>query len=74
MGSIFGRDRIRFSCFRHASDQTWTVPWRGATGYFCNKGGLRKMAYPLRNQSIVRAEKTLHRHPAKIPNPSGEAF
>ena len=27
-----------------------------------------------RNQSIVRAEQTLHRHPAKIPNPSGEAF
>ena len=47
MGSIFDRDRIRFSCFRYASDEIWTVPWRGATGYFYNKGGLRKMAYPL---------------------------
>ena len=68
MGSIFGRDRIRFSCFRHASDQTWTVPWRGATGYFCNKGGLRKMAYPLGARSRFDAKPGIRRknkNPAK---------
>ena len=60
MGSIFDRGRIRFSCFRYASDEIWTVPWRGATGYFCNNGGLRKMAYPLG---------ALSRFDAKLGNP-----
>ena len=56
MGSILDRDRIRFSCFRYASDEILTVPWRGATGYFCNKGGLRKMAYPLSTRSRFDAK------------------
>jgi hypothetical protein len=29
---------------------------RGATGYFCNKGGLRKMAYPLNTRSRFDAK------------------
>ena len=56
MGSIFDRDRIRFSRFRCVSDEIWIVPWRGATGYFCNKGGLRKMAYPLNTRSRFDAK------------------
>ncbi len=61
MGSIFDRDRIRFSCFRYASDEIWTVPWRGATGYFCNKRGLRKMAYPLGARSRFDAKLGIRR-------------
>jgi hypothetical protein len=61
MGSVFGRDRIRFSCFRYASDEIWTVPWRGATGYFCSKGGLRKMTYPLGARSRFDAKPGIRR-------------
>ena len=56
MRSIFDRDRIRFSRFRCVSDEIWIVPWRGATGYFCNKAGLRKMAYPLSARSRFDAK------------------
>ena len=47
MGLVFDRDRNRFSCFRCASDEIWTVPWRGGTGYFCNKGVRAKWRSPL---------------------------
>jgi hypothetical protein len=61
IGSIFDRDRIRFSCFRYASDEIWTVPWRGATGYFGNRRGLRKMAYPPSTRSRFDAKPAIRR-------------
>lgn len=42
MGSIFDRDRIRFSCFRYASGEIWTVPSRGATALLIRWLRLRK--------------------------------
>ena len=69
MGSIFDRDRIRFSCFRYASGEIWTVPSRRATGYFGNKGGLRKMAYPLGVRSRFDAKPEIRRKIKTRPNP-----
>ncbi len=44
------------------------MPWRGATGYFCSKGGLRKMAYPLGARSRFDAKPGIHRKNKTRPN------